>query len=107
MLDEHISWIDHIRTVENKIITKNIGLPYRVSQFLNEDSLKAVYFSYIHSYLNYANIPWASTYATKLKRIYRKQKHAVGIVFNKDKLTHSKPLLKNLNALNVYQINIY
>ena len=50
MMDEHISWIDDARTVENKI-AKNIGFLYRVSQFLNEDSLKAVYFSYIHSYL--------------------------------------------------------
>ena len=66
MLVEHISWIDHVRTVENKI-AKNIGLLYRVTQFLNEDSLKTVYFSYIHSYLNYANIAWASMYATKLK----------------------------------------
>ena len=106
MLDEHISWIDHVRTFENEI-AKNIGLLYRVSQFLNEDSLKTVYFSYIHSYLNYANIAWASMYATKLKIVYLKQKHAVRTVFNKGKLTHSKPLFKNLNALNVYQINIY
>ena len=51
MLDEHISWIDYVRTVENKIV-KNIGLLYRVSQFLNEDSLKTVYLLYIYSYLN-------------------------------------------------------
>ena len=106
MLDEHISWTDHVGTTENKIV-KNIDLLYRVSQFLNDSSLKTVYFSYIRSCLNYANIAWASTYATKLKRVYLKQKHAVRIVFNKDKLTHSKPLFENLNALNVYQINIY
>ena len=106
MLDEHISWIGHVRIVENKI-AKNIGLLYRVSQFLNEDSLKTVYFLYIHSYLNYANIAWASTYATKLERVYFIQKHAAHIAFNKDKLTHSKSLFENLNALNVYQINIY
>ena len=69
MLDEHISWIDYVRTVENKI-AKNIGLLYRVSQFLNGDSLKTVYFSYIHSYLNYANISWVSTNATKLKSLF-------------------------------------
>ena len=106
MLDEHISWTDHVGTTENKIV-KNIDLLYRVSQFLNDSSLKTVYFSYIRSCLNYANIAWASAYATKLKRVYLKQKHAVRIVFNKDKLTHSKPLFENLNALNVYQINIY
>ena len=53
--------------------------------------------------MNYANIASASTYATKLKGVYLKQKHAVRIAFNKDKLTHSKPLFENLNALNVYQ----
>ena len=52
MLDEHISWTHHVKTVENKI-AKNIGLLYRVSRFLNEDSFKTVYFSYIHYYLNY------------------------------------------------------
>ena len=53
--------------------------------------------------MNYVNIASASTYATKLKGVYLKQKHAVRIAFNKDKLTHSKPLFENLNALNVYQ----
>ena len=41
MLDEHISWINHVRTVENKI-AKNIGFLYRVSQFLDEDSLNPI-----------------------------------------------------------------
>ena len=104
MLDEHISWIDHVRTVENKK-AKNIGLLYHVSQFLNEDSLKTVYFLYIHSYLNFANLAWTSTYATELERVYLKQKHSLRIVFNKDKLLRSKPLFENLNALNIYQIN--
>ena len=55
MIGEHISCIDHVRTVENKIET-NIDLLYGVIQFLNEDSLQTVYFCYIHSYLNYGNI---------------------------------------------------
>ena len=29
------------------------------------------------------------------------------IIFNQEKLTHSRPLLPSLNALNVYQINLY
>ena len=35
-----------------------------------------------------------------------KQKHAVRIVFNKDKLTHSKSLLENHNTLHMFQANI-
>ena len=106
MLDEHLSWKDHIKIVEYKL-EKNMGLLYRVNQYLNESSLKTVYLSYIHSYLKYANIAWVITYPTNLKRIHLKQKHAARIVYNKDKLSSSKPLLKNLNALNVYQVNIY
>ena len=106
MLDERISWIDNAGTFENKL-AKNICLLYRVSQFLKEDSLKSIYFSYNHSYLNYANTAWASTYATKLKRVYLKQKQAARIMITKDKLIRSKALFENLNALNIYQINIY
>ena len=87
MLDEHISWSNHINTLEYKL-AKNIGLLNRASYFLNEHSLKTIYFSYIHSYLNYANIAWASTYVTKLKKINLLQKRAVCFVFNEDGLSY-------------------
>ena len=74
---------------------------------LDNESLKAIYFSYIHSYLTYANISWGSTYFTKLKTVHYQQKHAARIIFNQNKLSHSRPLLRSLNALNVYQINLY
>ena len=73
----------------------------------NYKSLKAIYFSYIHSYLLYANISWGSTYFTKLKTIHYQQKHAARIIFNQNKLSHSRPLLRSLNVLNVYQMILY
>ena len=42
----------------------------------------------------------------KIEKSLFETKTSVRIVFNKDKLTHSKPIFKNLNVLNVYQINI-
>ena len=106
MLDEHITWNEHIKTIGKKL-AKNIGLLYKARVLLDKESLKTIYFSYIHSYLNYAKIAWASTYFTKLKPIHYQQKHAARTVFGKDRLTHSRPLLRSLNALNIYQINIY
>ena len=41
------------------------------------------------------------------KKIHYLQKQAVRIIFNKDRLCHSQPLLKYLNVLNVHQINLY
>ena len=102
MLDEHIAWNDHIHAIE-----ETLDLFYRARQFLNKESLTTLYLSYIHSYLNYANIAWISTYFTELKTIHYQQKHAARIIFNEDILTHSRPLLRSLNTLNIYQINLY
>ena len=35
------------------------------------------------------------------------QKWDVHFVFNEDRLSHSRPVLRKINALNVYQINLY
>ena len=83
-----------------KEIVKNIGLSYRAKPHLSETSLKTKYFSYIHSYLNYANLAWANTFITNIKELPHKQKQEVC-------LGHSEPLFKILNALNVYKINWY
>ena len=55
---------------------------------------------FIHSCINYANIAWASTNKTKIKKT-GKQKQTVCIIFNQDRFTHARPLLKTPNALNV------
>jgi len=74
---------------------------------LSKANLKILYFSYVQSYLTYANIAWGSTHKSKLNSLYIHQKHASRLVYNKHKYTHADPLLKSLNALNIYQINIY
>ena len=73
-LDEHLSWKEHIRYAENKI-AKNIGLLYRAKPFLGKHSLLTLHYSYIHTYLNYANLSWASTNKTNLKKLLSQQKH--------------------------------
>ena len=69
--------------------------------------MKQLYFSFVHSYLNYGNIAWASTNKSKLKTLLYKQKHGARIINFKDKLTHAEPLLQELGALNIYQLNIF
>ena len=75
--------------------------------YLDENCLKKIYFAYIHAYLNYANIAWASTQKAKLKKAPSKQSHVLRIIFNQSKTSPSEPLFLNLNVLNVYQINIF
>ena len=101
ILAENLSWRDHIKTLENKF-AKSVGLLYRAKQFLDETILNIMYFSYIHSYLNYANIAWVRSSCTILKAISNKQKQTTRIVLDEDRFCHSRPLLRNLKALNVY-----
>ena len=68
LLDEHLSWKKHIRYTENKI-AKNIGFLHRAKPFLGKHSLLTLYYSYIYTYLNYANLTWASTNRTNLKKL--------------------------------------
>ena len=66
ILDESLTWRNHIHTVENKV-SKNLGILNKAKPYLNINCLRILYFSFIHSYLTYCNVAWASTYHTKLK----------------------------------------
>ena len=105
ILDGHLTWKNHIQLIEKKV-SKNVGILYKRSKLINSKCLRSIYVSFTHSYINYANIAWASTNKTKLKKLFGKQKQAGRIIFNQDRFTHACPLLKTLNALNVYQINL-
>ena len=58
ILDENLTWRKHINIIENKI-SKNIGLLYKAKFLLSQKCLKSIYFSFVHSYINLANIAWA------------------------------------------------
>ena len=106
-LDENLCWKDHIiKYIESKI-AKNIGLLYTAKPYIDKHLLLSLYHSYIHSYINYGNITWGSTARSNLKKIYSQQKHAIRIVYSKDRLTHTRELFKECKVLNVYQVNIW
>ena len=50
---------------------------------------------------------WGSTNKTKHNQKRCQQKHTFRIINFKDKLPHAKALLQSINALNIYQLNIF
>ena len=90
---------------ENRI-AKNKGLIYKAKPYLNKGSLLGLYFSYIHSYINYANLVWGSTLRTYLRKINSQQKHALRLSNNKNRFYHSKGLFESCEILNVYKLNL-
>ena len=105
LLDENLTWKEHIKHTENKI-AKNLGRLYKARPFLERSALLALYYSYIQTYINYANIAWGSTCRTNLKKINGQQKHPIRIIFNKNKFAHTREIFKEQKILNIYQLNI-
>ena len=67
-LDENLNWNEHIKYTENKI-AKNLRLLYQARPFLERNALLALHYSYIQTYINYANTAWGSTCRTNLKKL--------------------------------------
>ena len=55
LFDENLSWNKHLKYIENKV-GKSIRLTDKAKHFLDKDSLLSLYFSYIHSHINYVNL---------------------------------------------------
>ena len=108
LVDENLTWIYHITLVENKL-SKNLRLLRKAKNYLNKKSMVSLYYSSIHSYLNYGNIEWCSTSMTKLKKLLSKQKQALQTIPipTSQSESRSKQIMKELCILNIYQLNIY
>ena len=55
LFDENLTWKNHINLIENKI-SKSLDILHQDKFSLNQNFRKNVYFSFIHSYINYGNI---------------------------------------------------
>ena len=104
LIDEHLTCKEHITVIENKV-SKKLGILYRAGRVLDSTTLKNLYFSFMHSYLNYRNIVWASTTRTKLKKLASKQKQALRIVYTES--ADIKEIMVRMKVLDIYKLNIY
>ena len=92
LLDEYLSWKEHIRYTENKV-TKSFGLLYRAKP--------------IHSHLlNYRSLSWVSASRINLKKLLSQHKHEIRFFNNKTLFEHAKELFNSKKMLNIYKLNI-
>ena len=96
LLDQHLTWKEHIKLTENKI-AKNVGILYKARPYLDKRALLCLCDSYIHSYLNYANTAWCITNRTYLEKLQSQQKHAIRIIFHESKLAQTREYFKENN----------
>ena len=72
--------------------------------------MQSLYFSFVHSYLNYGNIAWCSAPMTKIKKLYSKQKQAIkALSMTSEDYSGLKieDMMKKIGILDIYKLNIY
>ena len=72
--------------------------------------MKSLCYSFFHSYLNYGNIAWCSTFMAKIKKLYSKQKQAIkALSVTSEDYSGLKieDLMEKTSILSIYKLNIY
>ena len=103
-IDENLNWNEHIRHITT-CISRNVGILYKMKNYLPQNTLFMLYNSLILPYVNYCNLVWATISKSRINTIYLLQKKAVRICTGAQYLAHTNPLFKELKTLNVFDIN--
>jgi hypothetical protein len=95
-IDNFLTWKNHIDVLLNKLNT-SCFIIRSVKSILPLETLKVVYFSYVHSMLTYGIIFWGnSSYSIKVFRI---QKRIIRVMTNSTKRALYRSLFKELGIL--------
>lgn len=104
-LDKHLSWKPHIDKVCKKV-SSNIFILKHMSQSLEVNILKTIYYALIHPHLSYGLIVWGHCAKEHMQRIFRLQKYAIRTIMKLKKTVSCRQSFKNLNILTVYSMYI-
>ena len=76
IIDNKLNWSDHILYIKNKI-SKSIGIINKTRTFLDKNTLRNLYFTFIYPYLIYCIEIWGNTNDTHLNPIIKIQKKGI------------------------------
>lgn len=102
-IDKDMKWESHTKYIEKKIASGLYALN-RVKHFLTTTNLTTLYFTLVHSHLNYGIILWGNTLKKYLHRIQVTQKKAIRIINHAKYNTPSGPLFKQKNILKLEDV---
>ena len=103
IIDEHLSWKNHITHISAKL-SRSIGILSRLKYILPFNVLKMLYNSIIVPHLNYCNVIWGHTFKSYLEKLYLLQKRAIRIITKSDYRLPAGPLFVKLGVLPVYEL---
>ena len=97
-LDEHFTFNHHVNFLCSKL-TRSLFCIKRAKQFVNQNSLKLLYFALIHSNLLYCIGTLSAMSNANAKKIFQIQKKAIRTISNAKYNAHTNPLFFDLKIL--------
>jgi len=98
LFDEYLSFDEHINSLCTKL-SKSLFCLRRVKNFIDQNTLKTLYFAMIHSHIVYCLSIYGCANTTSLQKIRIKQKESIRIICNAPYRAHTAPLFKQLHIL--------
>ncbi len=79
----------------------------QVKHLLPAESLRTLYFATLHPHLSYGILAWGNAPKSALNRLALMQKKAIRYICKANYNSHTEPLFKNLNILNIWDLHEY
>ena len=98
IIDKNLIWDSQIDSVCLKI-TRRITLMKQLSKYVNKDSLKQYYNSYILPIFDYGCLIWSRCSVTNTNKMLKLQKRAARIILKADIMTPSETMFNKLQWL--------
>lgn len=95
LIDNKLTWKQHINHVNLKV-TKGLAILYKLRNYVSEQILRMLYFSFIQPHIDYGLLIWGNATTTNLKPIKKKIEKAVRIISFKNKQSPTEPLFDKL-----------
>ena len=101
-VDENLNWKKHVNDISHKLIRINAIL-FKIRNYVNQGTLRTVYFGIFHSYISYIPIGWGNTNYPQ-QRLSLLQKKALRIMYFVQFNSHTSSLIYNSNVLKFIDI---
>ena len=106
MVDNKLNWMELIKCISRKI-AEGISIIIKARKSFESETLLNLYNALILPHISHGIQVWGTAASIYLHRIYVLQEKIVRIVCGVHPRTHTEPLYKSLNILNIDQIRDY
>lgn len=98
ILDNSLRWKSHIDYIKTKLC-KISGILYRIREFMDEKSIRQIYFSLAYPHLVYCCAIWGGAFKSFIDNLFIEQKKLLRIMSGRQRYDHTHPLFLHYKLL--------